>query len=859
MSFIEVFLFCAVLYYFYNISGINMVELLSNRLQDVYARWETPTGPFTSEENSPRLSLDGLRRAGLQSQRKRSQIREQARKVRESSLFKIKESELLLPPAVFTNSQFHRCCPTCTPTSRDSFIDAAARPTISGKNILLVDPQPGLISKVFKHFWYMYNLQKYDYPVVTQTVLNDERLKDAIRSAALEQVHSENISEEKAYYLAEKRAINILKKMESRISNTLFRFTGWVMFKLLSFFIKSVVVQPYQLDVIKEANKSGVPLVFLPLHRSHLDYILMSFMRLTHNIRNCLIAAGDNLQLPFFGNLLSGLGAFYIKRKIDSIPGKKDILYRETLHTYVMESLRAGHNFEFFIEGGRTRTGKTCMPKGGILSIIVDAVIDGTIEDALLIPVSINYERLVDGNFVKEQLGQAKAVETFSSAMRAIWKTLRGNYGIVKINICEPFSLKEMIQSLELKISRSNTSKIMEKGMTQRMSTSSLLGSEMIDDEHRLLVDSLARHIVYDSSKSIPIMSTNIVAFLLLNKFRYGCSLDKLVMAFDELRLELESKNKDLAFCGENIDIINHALKILGPGLVQQKRQKVTNTLGNQVVKTQFITTIEPISILPNIIELAYYSNTMTMHYVMDSIVISALYGALKLQINDPKLRAENDITVYQNTLIDKSLKLCDILKYEFIYSRPCQDVEQIIIETIQNLVYCGIISQIEEGLLEEERWGRRYAKNFDDSSDEENAIKNATRKIRFKLDLAPESADKMQFLHTILRPLIDTYTISAFTLRKLVGRSLGEKEFIQEILTEIKTNIDSGIAAYGESLSVDPIKNSLKVFEKWGVLECYIHENSRIYYLKEEYDNDKAINDIYESVEVFKWLHTNN
>lgn len=67
-----------------------------------------------------------------------------------------------------------------------------------------------------------------------------------------------------------------------------------------------------------------------------------------------------------FSWLLRGLGAFFIKRRMDPGKGKKDTLYRALLHTYMMECLGAGHNFEFFIEGGRTRTGKPCMPKGNI-------------------------------------------------------------------------------------------------------------------------------------------------------------------------------------------------------------------------------------------------------------------------------------------------------------------------------------------------------------------------------------------------------------------------------------------------------------------------------------------------------------
>lgn len=136
------------------------------------------------------------------------------------------------------------------------------------------------------------------------------------------------------------------------------------------------------------------------------------------------------------------MGAFFIQRRIDPVAGRKDVLYRATLRAYIMETLRAGHNIEFFIEGGRTRTGKPCMPKSGVLSVIVDAYMDGTIEDALLVPVAMNYERLVDGNFVREQLGQPKRMESFWSAIKAMWATLIGNCGIIKVGFCQPFSLR---------------------------------------------------------------------------------------------------------------------------------------------------------------------------------------------------------------------------------------------------------------------------------------------------------------------------------------------------------------------------------------------------------------------------------
>lgn len=236
---------------------------------------------------------------------------------------------------------------------------------------------------------------------------------------------------------------------------------------------------------------------------------------------------------------------------MDPIVGKKDIVYRAVLHTYMQHALAAGHNVEFFIEGGRTRTGKPCMPKSGVLSgihwpntfsknelirnknernvfsVIVDALIANTIPDALLVPVSINYERLCDGNFVYEQLGEKKKPEKFTSAVSAIWNILNSRYGQMRIDFNEPFSLRELMKAFE-QSSESNELATKQtkhingtpsKRLKHQPSTSSLYGTDVVDEEHRILVDKIARHVVYDCANVTACMTTNAVAFLLLTRF----------------------------------------------------------------------------------------------------------------------------------------------------------------------------------------------------------------------------------------------------------------------------------------------------------------------------------------------------
>lgn len=154
---------------------------------------------------------------------------------------------------------------------------------------------------------------------------------------------------------------------------------------------------------------------------------------------------------------------------------------------------------------------------------------DGTISDALLVPVSVNYEKLVDGNFVFEQLGQKKKPESFKSAVSAIWGILNSKYGQMRIDFNEPFSVSELVKSFN-KISSNDindrTQKLMKqygnntslRRLQHQPSTSSLFGTDIVQEEQRALVDSIARHVVYDCASATAVMSTNALSFLLLTR-----------------------------------------------------------------------------------------------------------------------------------------------------------------------------------------------------------------------------------------------------------------------------------------------------------------------------------------------------
>lgn len=210
--------------------------------------------------------------------------------------------------------------------------------------------------------------------------------------------------------------------------------------------------------------------------------------------------------------------------------------------------------------------------QSGVLSVIIDAFVDKTINDALIVPVSVNYERLVDGNFVYEQLGQRKKPETFKSAISAIWKILNSKFGLMRIDFNEPFSLQELVASLDKKSGQPDTGKLtrqvsgpLGRRLQHQPSTSSLYGTDVVDESHRQLVDDIARHVVFDCASATTVMTTNAIAYLLLNQYRDGVKLEYFAKSLDEFRSTLTGK-RDVGFTGESKDTIMYAAKLLGPG-----------------------------------------------------------------------------------------------------------------------------------------------------------------------------------------------------------------------------------------------------------------------------------------------------
>ncbi len=193
------------------------------------------------------------------------------------------------------------------------------------------------------------------------------------------------------------------------------------------------------LDKVIECVKQH-PVVLVPCHRSHFDYLILSYIFHINYMSPPHIAAGINLSFWPLGPLFRGAGAYFIRRSFDNDP-----LYKAVFRSYLTFLIREGYTQEFFIEGGRSRTGKILTPKLGMLSAIVNAFVSGVRRDLYLVPVSIQYGRVVEEEAYKRELtGAEKERESLWALLKAR-AVLGQNRGTIYVTFADPISLREAL------------------------------------------------------------------------------------------------------------------------------------------------------------------------------------------------------------------------------------------------------------------------------------------------------------------------------------------------------------------------------------------------------------------------------
>jgi glycerol-3-phosphate O-acyltransferase len=184
--------------------------------------------------------------------------------------------------------------------------------------------------------------------------------------------------------------------------------------------------------------------IYVPCHRSHIDYLLISYFIYHNGLVPPHVAGGINLNLPVLGRLVRKGGAFFLRRSFRS-----QKLYSAVFHAYLSQILSQGTSIEYFVEGTRSRTGRLLAPKGGMLSMTVRGYLSSPGRPVMFQPIYLGYERLVEGNsYTAELSGEKKKSEKLSDLFK-VFGVMRKRYGKVHVSFAEPIVIDDLLDRYE--------------------------------------------------------------------------------------------------------------------------------------------------------------------------------------------------------------------------------------------------------------------------------------------------------------------------------------------------------------------------------------------------------------------------
>ncbi|WP_233114127.1 glycerol-3-phosphate 1-O-acyltransferase PlsB, partial [Aggregatibacter actinomycetemcomitans] len=266
-----------------------------------------------------------------------------------------------------------------------------------------------------------------------QAMFNKLLQQPVILAAIEDEAKSKSISVEKARKEAEKILDEIAANVSYEGLRVADRFLRWLWNKLYQ------GIEVENADRVRKLALEGHEIVYVPCHRSHIDYLLLSYVLYHQGLVPPHIAAGINLNFWPVGGMFRRGGAFFIRRTF-----KGNRLYSTIFREYLAELFHRGYSVEYFIEGGRSRTGRLLAPKTGMMSMTLQALQQQQSRSITVVPVYVGYEHVLEvDTYAKELRGAAKEKENAGLVLRVI-KKLR-NLGKGYVNFGEPITLSNYL------------------------------------------------------------------------------------------------------------------------------------------------------------------------------------------------------------------------------------------------------------------------------------------------------------------------------------------------------------------------------------------------------------------------------
>ncbi len=472
---------------------------------------------------------------------------------------------------------------------------------------------------------------------VMQSLIKSPDVQDAIRK--------ESIRSKISMIEAERKAVGFVNEIASDYSASTVRFAERALTRLWTQLYDGVEVHNF--STVRELVKD-YEVIYTPCHRSHIDYLLLSYVIYKRGLMVPYIAAGDNLNMPFVGQILRGGGAFFIRRSF-----RGNALYTSVFKEYLFNILSRNTPLEYFIEGGRSRTGRLLPPKTGMLAMTVHGHLREKAKPIVFIPTYIGYERLMEGaTYVGEMNGKAKESESIWGIIQTL-KKIERIFGRVHVNFGEPVFLDDLLKQHgadQIKIEHND---------------------DPIPQEISNAVNSSANAILENINRAVVINPVSLLSLILLATPKHTLDEDICVKQLDTYRnlltaIPYDSRTQVTPLSGK--EIIAYGLKLKLIKRVQHVLGDIIAIEDNQaVLLTYFRNNILHAFVLPSLIAaLVEHNGKISKADLLN--VIRTLYPFLKAELflkwKDSEIKAQ--VEEYVNALAEANLIFVD--DEDFIY-----------------------------------------------------------------------------------------------------------------------------------------------------------------------------------------------
>jgi glycerol-3-phosphate O-acyltransferase len=366
------------------------------------------------------------------------------------------------------------------------------------------------------------------------------------------------------------------------------------------------------IQVAKEMAQDNA-VVYVPCHRSHIDYLLLSYVLYKNGLMPPHIAAGINLNMPLVGPILRRGGAFFMRRSFRDNP-----LYATVFNEYMHVMFSRGYSVEYFVEGGRSRTGRMLQPRPGMLSMTVRSFLRDHRKPIVFVPVYIGYEKVMEGrSYLGELRGKKKQKESVFALARTVRK-LSNSFGRVAVNFGDAIPLADVLDEIEPS-----------------------WREEAYDSEYRPkwlneAVSQLATRVASNINASVSVNPIGLTATALLGTDRLAMDEGQLIRLMDQYADLLEAfpyadtvtlpegSGKDwVAYC-ENM------------GLVTRQPQKLGDIIAlegsNAILMTYYRNNIQHLFALPSLIA-SLFENKQSLRRKKVEFLASVAYPYLKSEL----------------------------------------------------------------------------------------------------------------------------------------------------------------------------------------------------------------------------------